>query len=119
MIDEALDLWLTEHHDPKWKYRKPTVRRLGKARGAGHDREFAALVRDYKYQVTESVDRRTVREPVSLERFIELKRDPKWKPKALVPKGVTLRKLSSSEAREIAAEWAREVARLTKERMAA
>lgn len=117
MQAQTLDEWLEAHSHPVRKMKVPRPKKLGKPRGAGHDREFATLVRDYQFQV--NIDRRTIREPVTLERFIELKRDLNWKPKKLVPKGVTLRKLSSGEAREIAAEWAREVARLTQAKKAA
>lgn len=112
----VLDAWLAEHHDPKWKYRKPYVKKLGKARVV-RSQEFAREVATYEYHA--AMDYRTIREPVSLGQFIAAKSDPKFKPYKVPAPRFALRKLSNGEARELAAGWAREVARLTSGKVAA
>ena len=90
-ITPALDAWLSEHHSTAWKFKPYRIPKLGKAKGAGKDAAWMDAVRQWKYAVTETIDRRQIREPLELGAWIERKRAlmPTWKPWKL-PAGKTV-----------------------------
>lgn len=92
-VTPELEEWLTAHAGGlRVKPFKLPV--LGKAKGGGKDRAFGDLVRTYKYAVTVSMDYRTLKEPVSLETFLDRKRSPKYKAWVLPKAKLSLPKLS-------------------------
>lgn len=79
-VTPALKVWLDRHADPAYKpYKAPVKRNMSKVSFRKFNRtDVAQDMSTYEYSF--GFDYRTVREPVSLSRFIELKSDPKYKP---------------------------------------
>lgn len=99
-ISPELAAWLERQHDPRWKFKPATIRKPSKPRGAGKDRDFADLVREFKYAVTETVDLRELRAPVaSLAEFIARKSKPGWKPAPVKFGRISARKMTAGQVR--------------------
>lgn len=96
----SLETWLELKHDPAWKY-KPYRAPKSRAVPRPPRMEFTHDMLKYEYRV--SYDRRTILEPVTLEVFLTLKHDPKYKPSRL-PRATGLVPLSAKERARITAE---------------
>ena len=91
-VTPELHDWLTVHADPAWKYRAPKVPKLSLRKFNRTD--VASAAKQYEYSF--GFDYRTVREPVTLSRFIELTSDPNYKPWRLpVRRKTSVSKLSA------------------------
>lgn len=66
----TLDEWLTEHHDPKWKPKRATSKPSTKVRSFNRN-DVAADMDTYQY--TFGFDYRTIREPVTLDEWLDRK----------------------------------------------
>ena len=76
-VTPALKVWLESRADPNYKpWRFPTERK-GSVRKFGRT-DVASDAKQYEYSF--GFDYRTVREPVTLSRFFEIKSDPNYKP---------------------------------------
>ena len=92
-VAETLGEWLERHADPNykpWRFpnkRKGSVRKFNRTDVAGDAKQY-----EYSF----GFDYRTVREPVTLSRFIELTSDPNYKPWRLpVRRKTSVSKLSA------------------------
>jgi hypothetical protein len=115
---DDINAWLERHANPAWVFKAPTIPKLGKAKGAGKDREFRELIRQYQYAVTETDDRRDIQRDgwgsiFTLEEWIAQKTVARaaagktFKPYKLPARKTVLTKLStaqrSAESQRIAA----------------
>lgn len=85
-----LEVWLETRHDPDWVYSPPKTNKPDyqkQLKESKRDRQFAQLARDYQYTAS-AEDYRTLTYPLTeltLDEFIELKHNPKWKMKPYIP----------------------------------
>ena len=95
-VTPALKVWLESRADPNYKpWRFPTERK-GSVRKFGRT-DVAGDAKQYEYSF--GFDYRTVREPVTLSRFFEIKSDPNYKPWKLPVRRKTIVSKLSAKAR--------------------
>jgi len=90
-VTPELQEWLTTHADPAWKWRAPKVPKMSLRKFSRTG--VASDAKQYEYSF--GFDYRTVREPVSLPRFVEIKSDPNYKPWKLPVRKTSVPRLSA------------------------
>jgi hypothetical protein len=93
-ITVELSAWLEAHHSAAWKHKTPRFAKPTGCRPVKASKEVAALMREYQFSQTVTIDRRTAANVTSLDEFIARKAVEGWTPKPLVSAPTKLARMS-------------------------